>query len=507
MKKVLELIRVSTEGQAADDRASIPAQRAVNQRTCKQYDLKIIRTFEICDVSGTNVLLSSEVQEMLEVMKLPEIHGVVAREFSRLMRPENYTDYGLLQAFAETNTLLYLPEGPIDFASKTGRFMGTVRAAIAGMERMEILERVWAAKEEKRRRGELAQSPIVLPFGVGYDEGKFYYKPEAERVKQAFQAFLAGNQNYSQLAKMVGKSPRGMHLIMRNPIWTGWRVIDKKRDPATSGRYTGKNGRQADRRKIARQPEEVIRVRVIEEPLISEADFAAVQKLMDIKQATHRRSRSGKPRFTYSGFLTCSACDSLVYSSFQRDDYYICKNSRLQHTCKTRYMRRDRLEAILDQLFGMRLLDPEFISRCVQTVVDRRSANNAAGQIQRLTAQIHTLRRKRERVIETFLEGIINTADRDARLKAIDSDIQRSQDKLMQQEDPSGILDARVLVDYFAPLGEWEYWSPEDKRRMLSTLVPNIRVADYRVESLGLPAGLFVNKDTHRDTGSSPPSA
>jgi DNA invertase Pin-like site-specific DNA recombinase len=98
---------------------------------------------------------------------------------------------------------LFLPEGPIDFNSKTGRLLGTIRAAIAGMERTEILERVWSAKEEKRRRGELAQSSIVLPFGVGYEEGKgFYYEPKADLVREAFRQFLAGHQSYAQLAKM-----------------------------------------------------------------------------------------------------------------------------------------------------------------------------------------------------------------------------------------------------------------------------------------------------------------
>ena len=74
---------------------------------------------------------------------------MVAREFSRVIRPENFEDYGLLQAFVDSRTLLYLPDGPIDFSR--------------------------SAKEEKRRRGELAQSKIVLPFGVGYENGRFFY--------------------------------------------------------------------------------------------------------------------------------------------------------------------------------------------------------------------------------------------------------------------------------------------------------------------------------------------
>ena len=139
MKNVIELIRVSTEGQAAEDRAGIPAQRAANRRTAAQNGLKIARTIEIADVSGAAVLRSPEMQELLRLIESPEIHGVVVKEFSRLMRPENFADYALLQAFADTATVLYLPEGPIDFRSKYGRLFGALRAAIAGLERTEIL--------------------------------------------------------------------------------------------------------------------------------------------------------------------------------------------------------------------------------------------------------------------------------------------------------------------------------------------------------------------------------
>ena len=55
-KKCIELIRVSTEGQAADDRASIPAQRAINRRTAANYGLDIVKSIEISDVSGASVL-------------------------------------------------------------------------------------------------------------------------------------------------------------------------------------------------------------------------------------------------------------------------------------------------------------------------------------------------------------------------------------------------------------------------------------------------------------------
>src|SRR5690242_4013141 len=116
MKRAIELLRVSTVGQAAQDRASIPSQRTINRRTAEIYGLTIVRSIEMAGVSGAMVLLAPEMQEMIRLMNDPEIHGIVTREFSRLMRPENYSDYALLQVFADTNTLLYLPEGPINFS-------------------------------------------------------------------------------------------------------------------------------------------------------------------------------------------------------------------------------------------------------------------------------------------------------------------------------------------------------------------------------------------------------
>src|SRR5678816_2472738 len=116
MKRCLELLRVSTAGQAAEDKASLPAQRAINRQTALAYGLTIVRTIEISDVSGAQVLLAPEIQEMLKLMNDPEIHGIVVREFSRLMRPENFSDYALLQVFVDSETWLYLPDGPINLS-------------------------------------------------------------------------------------------------------------------------------------------------------------------------------------------------------------------------------------------------------------------------------------------------------------------------------------------------------------------------------------------------------
>ena len=78
-KRVIELIRVSTDGQAQDDRASIPAQRAINKKTCEIYGLEIVKTIQLVNVSGASILRTPEMQNLLQLIESPDVSGVVVR--------------------------------------------------------------------------------------------------------------------------------------------------------------------------------------------------------------------------------------------------------------------------------------------------------------------------------------------------------------------------------------------------------------------------------------------
>jgi DNA invertase Pin-like site-specific DNA recombinase len=505
-RKAIELIRVSTEAQAADDRASIPAQKAINRRTSSTYNLDIVRSIEITDVSGAMILMSPEMQELLRLIANPDIHGVVSYAFNRIMRPENYSDFAILQVFVDTRTILYLPEGPIDLSSKSGRILGTIQAVIAGNQRLEFLENVWNSKEEKRLAGEFPQSEVCLPFGVGYDrlrgKGGWHYTPEVERVREAFRLFLSGDTSYFSVGRKVGIDPYNLRIILRNPIYTGWRVIDKRRDPSPSAHRVKPDGRQVDRPKIKRAAEEVIRIKVMDEPLISQEEFQRVQQILDLKRARHWRTRPDyEHRFTYNGFLTCSKCGSLIYTKYRRDDYYVCKGRHIVKICDVSYMRRDRLEPKLDNLFANRLTDSSFLRELAEEMESSASRQSNAVRIARLQSEIESLESKRGRILDAYFEGVISSQERDLRLAKIDRDLHATQELLLR-EKPSVTLSVDSLVSLFSPFFEWQYLKRDDKRRILSTIVPDIRVADYQVSGLYLlpPCGDNV---THTGKGSS----
>lgn len=502
MSNVIELIRVSTAGQAALDRASIPAQRATNEKTAQRFGLTIVRSIEMADVSGAAVLHAPEMHDLLRAIESPDIVGVVAREFSRLMRPENFADYILLQAFADTHTVLYLPEGPIDFNSKTGRLMGTIRAAIAGLERSEILERSWSAKEEKRRAGTYGGAPITWPYGVAFaKERGWHYTPKAQDVRRLFTEFLAGNQNYRMLGRDIlnGATVRGVKLVLQNPIYTGWRVYTQRHDPTATCR-TKADGRQAPKPTINRAPGDIIRVQVIE-PIVSEAEFKRVQEIIEVKRRRFLRCTplQQNSRFVYNGFLTCANCGEILLARSGRsdndiakhDDYYVCRGRRTKHACHNPYMRRTRLDSALDSIFANRLTDESFLQEIVSEIEHRQKNGDSRAKLARLQSEVERLKNKRQRIVEMYADGDITAEERHQHIAQIQLAVEQAERKMLDIEPEFGELTAEKLAQILQPFVSWLYLSRTDKRTILSTIVPDIHVADYRVRAIGINPAVF----------------
>ena len=78
-----------------------------------------------------------------------------------------------------------------------------------------------------------------------------------------------------------------------------------------------------------------------------------------------------------------------------------------------------------------------------------------------------------------------------------------AQELLAKEEPQVSLDDVSALTKALAPLAEWRYWSREEKRTLLAALVPDIRVADFEIESLGLNPVIFSNESTRSGRDSS----
>jgi DNA invertase Pin-like site-specific DNA recombinase len=496
MKRAIELIRVSTEGQAADDRGGIPAQRAANLRTASVHGLQVVRTFQIEDVSGAKVLASPEMQELLRLIESPEISGVVAREFSRLMRPEDLGDFAILQRFIETKTLLYLPDGIVDLSNKSGKLFGILRAAMAGFERTEIAERMNSGKEAIRRAGGHAGGDHLLPYGVAWDEKEGWrFTLEAEKVKEAFRQVLTTARPYSEIAAELGIPRTNLRVILQNPIWLGFRVYDSKRDISAAGYIAGENGRHGYRRKVARDAAEVVRVKVLPK-LISESDFQRVQEILADRAARERIIRSQHaPRYQFNGYLSCAVCGEPLYThSNVKAPYYICKlnNARARKrglSCANPYVLAGKLDAKIQTVLAERLQEKKLVKQVAEMYLS--GAQEAAGvapvNLEASKALIASLEAKRARVLDAYFEGAISKPERDKRLAAIDAELagcNRVIEGAIQRPAPT--MTTKQLAALLEVFAAFRFLGRDQKRSIMAASRARVFTSGYVVEKVEL---------------------
>jgi DNA invertase Pin-like site-specific DNA recombinase len=516
MSKVIQLLRVSTEGQAADDKAGLAAQRAINQRTAATYRLEIVKTIEISDVSGTTVLRAPEMQELLRLIESPDIHGVIAKEFSRLMRPENFKDYALLQAFVDTRTVLYLPDGPIDFSSSMGGFLGLIRAGMARIERREILARMNDAKEAMRLAGRNTGGRSTLPFGVDYSDARgWFYTAEAEKVRAAFDLVRSTSLPYAQIARGLNIPRTNLRFMLQNPIYIGIRQYDQRRDPSTEGYIPGTDGRQGHRRKIARASEEVIRCKVMD-GLVSQEVFQVVQRILNSRATREQAIRAkNAPKYLFNGFLYCGVCDSPMYShTNQKDSHYHCKlngtrarKRNPESVCPAPYIRRAVIEPKIEELLSVQLQSDGFLAGVAEAFLEQQSREIPIGvsDATAVRSQIEYLSAKRSRILEAFFDGTIDRRQRDEQLARVDAELKAYQGVAEMSPVARPSVTMGELADLFSAFAEMPFLPRDDKRSLLRDLGVEVFVSGYKICKLAIRnvAGFGCNSDNRSKTAPS----
>jgi len=427
--RVIALLRVSTEEQAADDRAGLDRQQTVIDRTVIAHNLEVVRTVTLIDVSGNNVLLNGEFQSILRAVQAREVDGVVVADQDRFVRADDLSALAALDVLKKAKAKLYTGGHTHDYSTNAGIFMSQLSAVVAGLELRTIKERMQGGKEEKRKAGKCPGSIITLPRGVGYDrkaERWHYIDEDVAAVQDAFRLIdEEGVTNISELARTVGIHYRTLHNILRNPIYTGWRVIDKKRGDE---KYHRADGKQADRKKVAR--DEPIRNKVIDEPAVSQERFDRVQAILDNKGTKWRRERIAAEINLGTGIAVCGHCGRRLYaSSGKRKDgkirvgYYYCSAndylSRKKGTsCPQHNIPKPVLDETLVKFAAEYLASEEFIGKLAEKLHAPVSASTRPA----LEKKLADIDRRKKRLLDGYEDGAIELADYKSRKAELDNE-------------------------------------------------------------------------------------
>jgi len=447
------LVRVSTEGQAAEGRMGLQAQHAAVTRIIEDHQLNLVDTIELHH-SGAKMLEEPRFLELLEKVEKKELYAVVVTDADRLMRPESLSDYSILEAFRSSETKIITSTGVRDVA--VDRLPVMLQTEFAAYEREAIRRRTTRAKEIIRRSGRKAEGNGV-PRGIEYNHkyGKWsYVEPAGAQVRNAFDLVLAGETCYAEISRQTGIPASTVPSILRHPLYAGRYEVRH--------RYNG-------RERVARAPEDVIVCNVLDPPLISPDDFERAQQILrDRKSRPGPRPRGIDAPSTYAGHLACADCGSLLWLHESRKAgktywQYTC-GQRRSGGCDALQISAARADGMLDAIVPELLGTTEALKEIVMAATKVQQHHDP--QRCRRDESLAALQARRRRAQHLYEENLLSIEELREDLAEVDREVSRVERQ--QRADTCKVeLDDAVIHDLALTFNCWEFLPRARQRAVL----------------------------------------
>ncbi len=484
------LLRLSTEEQAAEGKCGLLRQQEEIRLAAARWNLTVTKSFNIIDVSGTQVAESPEFRDMIEALRSPTVHGLVVAAIDRLMRPDDFSSFSIYDFFAEHGKFIWTPSSLINVSEDSGFLEALVQGMMAGLDRRRILRNTQTAKEAKRKLGRCANAKITLPQGIDFDfkTGKWsYIEPFASRVKDAFSLFLTGNYSVRHIAKMLGySSPRTLYNHLRNPIWCGIREYRFRRG---SEKYPSQGGRQADRKKVLR--EVPLRIELDIAPLITQESYKKTQEILLAQRNQWKSARSESSRFELSGMLYCQ-CGKRMYSKSAgrrgRQDTYYCSSRHNAKGCGSPHVGRKQMDYTVASFVSDVLRKPKVLESLLQSVEQRKGGDELSGKIEQARTDVGRLKEEKRKLLKLAVSGAFSEDEIEYEARRIDAESARCNTALIKIERELAARTfantravAESIVSVFA---EFEYLQPSKRKSLLKKFVRRITTSEGSIRAL-----------------------
>ena len=230
MKTAAGYVRVSSPGQATEQKTSPENQESEIRKYAKNNDLRIVEIYKDLGVSG-KTSERPQLQQLLQDAESKRFEVVVVHRLSRFGR--NARD--LLNHYAKLKeagvSLCSIKEG-IDFSSHTGKLVLTILAAIDELEREIIVETTLENKIRKAMNG----VPVgPKPYGRIFDRETGTWsldEKKAKLIQKAADEFLSKKKKLplSKVAQKIGMSMQQLHTIFHKSCGSKWEVKFKDLD-------------------------------------------------------------------------------------------------------------------------------------------------------------------------------------------------------------------------------------------------------------------------------------
>lgn len=512
--------RVSSEDQ--QERRTIETQLEFASKYCDLHKIDVVEWYQDDGVSGTIPLEDRDAgARLLADAKDGKFQLLLVYKLDRLGRSARVI-LNAVHELEQTGVKIRSMTQPFDTGDPSGRFLLTILAGVADLDRETILERLWYGANRAARKGKWLGG--IVPYGYRVnDEGYLEINEdplpgmdmsEADVVRLIFR--LIAEQRYSTIRvadylNSIGVPPaykkdgrkvkKGKRKVNTAGVWTPSRI----RNMIVNTTYKGIHlyGKRTNKQR------EIITREV--PAIVSSDQWEKAQKVL--KDNHLEAMRNAKRKYLLRGLIKCGLC-GLNYCGTQFPGpgrkpkvYYVCNGKT---TYRGKYMGKCPSKNIpaqwIEEMVWKQCVDfithPGGAIRELATDLEERKSGQAdlEAEERMIRKAIEDKEKEKQQILDLYRKQLITSADVEEQLLKIAREKEALQKQAVElarkieiekQVEQQFNNAEELLTDLRSKLEK----SPsfEDRRQIVKTLVREIRVKTETDEKGKLQADITVN--------------
>ncbi len=455
MKIAFAYHRYSSELQK--DSYTLETQRNVTKKLADKHSSKIIQVYEDEAISGATIDKRQAMLQLLEDLPKLKPNYLIATDQDRISRSNDF--WIIKNELAKTKTsIITEKEGLIDQADITKDALSDMMAVFSKLERKLIGRRIKRVFDQRKQKGQYFGG---TPIGYRSKNGHLKINElEAKLVRKIFDMSNSGmgistilkNLYKSGIRTFKGYSFQFSHLsrILANPIYIGKVSTDE-------GLVKG-----------------------LHEPIIDTEVFESVNKQVQLRKL---KNRTRPAKYLLTGFLKCSKCgDNLManygYYTYKKNNGeiiklhgYRCKNI-VNGSCFMAIIGKvDDLviDGIKKKAKDLKFNIKDGYAKYKNSLKNKKKKNT-------IKDDIKTIDGKMARLLESYLEGVIDLATYDKK----NSELKHEKELLIKEDflytPDEDIARCYKYINSFDIDNSLEFLDFQAKRELLSLFISKIIV-------------------------------
>lgn len=496
--KVAVYCRVSTDEQ--QERGTIENQLEFARKYCDLHQLEIFDFYKDDGITGTLPLEDRpESKRLLEDAKSKKFDMILIYKLDRLGRSARVI-LNAVHTFEELEIKMKSMTEPFDTSNPSGKFMLTMLAGVADLERETILERMWHGTNRAAKEGKWVGG--IVPYGYFVNEEKRleinenliedFHMSEKEIVLLVYD--LIANQSYStakaadylnalkiptSYAKSNRKVLKGKRKVNTAGIWRPGQINRIIKNTTYKGvHFYGKR---------ATKQRDLIERKV--PAIVSEELWEKSQQVLKDNQL--ESMRNAKYNYLLRSLIKCKSCGLTYYGSA---GYYKCGGrisyrGPLQGKCTSKSLNMYWIEDIVWNDIMNFIDNPgttiEDLSNSMKSQEDYAESFKKEKQL--IVSRLQNINSDKESILDLFRQKIINGKDVENQINKISQEKTDLETRILeidtliidQINSQQNINDVEKLLEDIKSKLEKEELTFELKRKIVKLLVKDVIVDTY----------------------------